>query len=75
MAYAWPRAVLILLCWIATYWLLTVLSTEVPPAVVYFTAVAWLLAGIVVFGYLYRLRRELGRLPSHASDAAERHTA
>jgi hypothetical protein len=72
MAYVSPRAVLVLLGWVATYWLLTAISTELPPAVVYFTAVAWLLAGVVIFGYLYRLRRELGLLPSQNSDANPR---
>ena len=68
MAYVWPRAVLVLFCWIATYWVLTLISAEVPPAVVYFTAVAWLLAGVVIFGYLYRLRRELGLLPNQEAE-------
>ena len=67
MAYVLPRAVLVLLGWGATYWLLTLLSTEVSPAVVYMTGIAWVLAGIVCFGYLYRLRREMGLLPDRAA--------
>jgi hypothetical protein len=59
MAYVLPRAVLVLLCWGATYWLLTLLSTHVPPTVVYMTGIGWVLAGVVCFGYLYRLRREM----------------
>ncbi|HEX4410451.1 MAG TPA: hypothetical protein VH206_16880 [Xanthobacteraceae bacterium] len=71
MAYVWPRAVLVLLCWAATYWLLTQISTYVPPAVVYFIAIAWLLAGVVVFSYLYHVRRRLGLLPHQAEDAEQ----
>jgi hypothetical protein len=70
MAYVLPRAVLVLLGWGTTYWLLTLLSTQVPPSVVYITAIAWLLAGVVCFGYLYRLRREMGLLPDRAADKA-----
>jgi hypothetical protein len=42
------------------YWILTVLSPSLAPAIVYFTGISWVLAGIVCFGYLYRLRREAG---------------
>jgi hypothetical protein len=55
-----PRAVLVLMAWGATYWFLTVLSTHVPPAVVYFTAVAWALGGVVCFGYIRALHRAAG---------------
>jgi len=58
MTYALPRAVLVLLGWGATYWILTALSPRLPPAIVYMTGFAWLFAGIVGFGYLYKLRRE-----------------
>jgi hypothetical protein len=58
--YALPRAVLVLLCWGATYWILTVLSPSLPPSVVYITGISWVLAGVVCFGYLYKLRREVG---------------
>lgn len=58
MAYVLPRAVLVLLLWGATYWLLTLLSTEVPPAVVYMTGIGWALAGVVCFGYIRKLRRD-----------------
>jgi hypothetical protein len=57
MAYVMPRAVIVLLAWGASYVILTALSTHVPSAVVYFTGVAWSLAGIACFGYLYRLRQ------------------
>jgi hypothetical protein len=59
MAYVLPRAILVLLLWGATYWLLTELSTEVPAAVVYMTGIAWALAGVVCFGYIRKLRREM----------------
>ncbi len=60
MGYILPRAFIVLIGWGATYFILTAISTHVPPAVVYFTGVAWVLAGIVCFGYLYKLRREMG---------------
>ncbi len=60
LTYVAPRAVLVLLGWGATYWILTALSPHLPPAVIYFTEIAWVLAGIVCFSYIYRLRREGG---------------
>lgn len=60
MAYLLPRAVIVLLGWGATYWLLTALSPHLPPSIVYITGIAWMLAGIVCFGYLYKLRHEAG---------------
>jgi len=66
MAYVLPRAFIVLIGWVATYWLLTLLSTYVAPAVVYFTGIAWALAGVVCFGYLYRLRVEAA-LAQHRS--------
>jgi hypothetical protein len=71
MAYVLPRAVLVLLGWGATYFLLTLVSTEVPPAVVYMTGIAWVLAGVVCFGYLYKLRREMGLLPDRKASAKQ----
>jgi hypothetical protein len=67
LAYVLPRAVIVLVGWGATYWLLTALSPHLPPTVVYITGVAWILAGVVLFGYLYRLWRELGLLPDPAA--------
>ena len=60
MAYLLPRAVIVLLGWGATYWLLTTLSPHLPPSIIYITGVTWVLAGIVCFGYLYKLRHEAG---------------
>jgi hypothetical protein len=60
MAYVLPRAVIVLLGWGATYFILTALSTHLPAAVVYITGIAWVLAGIVGFGYLYKLRQDAG---------------
>lgn len=60
LGYILPRAVIVLLGWGATYWILTALSTHLPPTVVYITGLAWVGAGIAGFGYLYRLRREFG---------------
>ncbi len=57
-AYMLRRAALVLLGWGAAYWILTAASTHLPPAVVYFAGVSWVLAGVVGFGYLYRLRCE-----------------
>jgi hypothetical protein len=58
MAYVLPRAALVLSGWFATYWFLTVISTALPPSVIYFTAVAWAMGGVVCFGYIRKLRRE-----------------
>ena len=58
LTYVLPRAVIVLLGWGAMYWILTALSPRLAPAMVYFTGISWVLAGIVCFGYLYRLRRE-----------------
>ena len=60
MAYVLPRAVIVLIGWGATYFILTALSTHLAPAIIYVTGVSWVLAGIVCFGYLYKLRREMG---------------
>jgi len=60
LGYILPRAVIVLIGWAATYWILTALSTHLPPTAVYITGLAWVGAGIACFGYLYRLRRELG---------------
>jgi hypothetical protein len=66
LAYFLPRAVIVLLGWGATYWILTALSPHLAPAIIYFTGISWVLAGIVCFGYLYRLRRDAGLLPHGA---------
>ncbi|HEX4041685.1 MAG TPA: hypothetical protein VHY10_08300 [Xanthobacteraceae bacterium] len=63
LGYVLPRAIIIVFAWIVTYWILTALSTHLPPTAVYITGLAWVAAGIAGFGYLYRLRRELGTLP------------
>lgn len=60
LGYALPRVVIVLVGWGATYWILTALSTHLPPTAVYITGIAWVAAGVAIFGYLYRLRRELG---------------
>jgi hypothetical protein len=69
MAYVLPRAVLVLLGWGATYWLLTLLSTQLPPAVVYMTGIGWALAGVVSFGYIRKLRREVDAAEGRRFDA------
>jgi hypothetical protein len=68
-----PWAVIVLLGWGATYWLLTALSPHLTPAIIYLSGIAWVLAGIVLFGYLYMLRRELGLLPNSPAVRSERH--
>jgi hypothetical protein len=60
LAYVVPRAVIVLLGWGAMYFVLTTVSPRLAPAIVYFTGISWVFAGIVCFGYLYRLRREAG---------------
>jgi hypothetical protein len=74
MAYILPRAIIVLIGWGASYWLLTLLSTQVSPMVVYFTAIAWALAGVVCFGYLYKLRREAGIGQIRSIDSGRRPT-
>ena len=73
LAYVLPRAVIVLLGWGAMYWILTALSPSLAPVIVYITGISWVLAGIVCFGYLYRLRREAG-LPQERP-VASRHKA
>ena len=68
------RAVLVLLGWGATYWILTALSPHLPPAVIYFTGIAWVLAGIVCFGYIYRLCREGGFLRDRPANTRQKAT-
>jgi hypothetical protein len=70
MACVLSRAVIVLLGWGATYWLLTALSPHLTPAIIYLSGIAWVLAGIVLFGYLYMLRRGLGLLPNSPRCAA-----
>ena len=70
LAYVLARAVVVLIGWCVMYFFLTALSTHVPPAVVYMLSVAWLLAGVVVFGYIYKLRHDLGTLPHQQAAAA-----
>jgi hypothetical protein len=71
LTYVLPRAFIVLVGWGATYFILTALSTHLPPAVVYMTGIAWVLAGIVCFGYIYRLRRDAGTLPHQQVAVAE----
>ena len=73
LAYVLPRAVIVLLGWGAMYWILTALSPSLAPVIVYLTGISWVLAGIVCFGYLSRLRREAG-LPQERP-VASRHKA
>lgn len=70
LGYVLPRAVIIVFGWIVTYWILTALSTHLPPTAVYITGLAWVAGGIAGFGYLYRLRREFGTLPHQQAAAA-----
>lgn len=60
LRYVLPRAIIVLVGWSATYWILTALSTQLPSTAVYVTGIAWVVAGVAGFGYLYRLRREIG---------------
>ena len=54
-AYVLPRAVIVLVGWGATYFILTAISTQLPTAVIYITGIVWMSAGVLCFGYLYRL--------------------
>ena len=73
LAYVLPRVVIVLLGWGAMYFVLTALSPHLAPVIVYFTGISWVLAGIVCFGYLYRLRREAGTM--HERPIPKRHEA
>ncbi|HUI12608.1 MAG TPA: hypothetical protein VL048_03955 [Xanthobacteraceae bacterium] len=66
LGYVLPRAAIVLLGWGALYFILTALSPRLAPALIYFSGISWVLAGIVCFGYLYRLRREAGSTPERA---------
>jgi hypothetical protein len=70
LAYVLARAVVVLIGWCVMYFFLTALSTHVPLAVVYMLSIAWLLAGVVCFGYIYKLRHDLGTLPHQQAAAA-----
>jgi hypothetical protein len=72
LAYVLPRAVIVLLGWGAMYWILTALSPNLAPVIVYFTGISWVLAGIVSFGYIYRLRREAGLAQDHPAAVTRR---
>ena len=74
LTYVLPRAVIVILLWGATYWILTALSPQLAPVIVYITGISWVLAGVVCFGYLYRLRREMGLLPNRATATKQRPT-
>jgi hypothetical protein len=74
LTYVLPRAVIVLLLWGATYWILTALSPELAPSIVYITGISWVLAGVACFGYLYRLRKEMGLLPDQAASPKQRQT-
>ena len=74
-AYVVPRAVIVLIGWGATYFILTALSTHLPPSVIYLTGILWMLAGIICFGYLYKLRREMALLPYGPAAAPPQPTA
>jgi len=69
-AYVLPRAVIVLVGWGATYFILTALSTRLSPSVIYITGVAWVSTGVLLFGYLYKLRREMGLLPHQLRERA-----
>jgi hypothetical protein len=72
LTYVLPRAVIALLGWGAMYWILTALSPSLAPVIVYITGISWVLAGIVGFGYLYRLRREAGPAQEHSPAVTRR---
>ena len=72
LGYVLPRAFIVFAGWAATYWILTAFSTELPATAVYATGVAWVLAGVVCFGYIYKLRYELGTLPHQQAGTAQK---
>jgi len=73
-AYVVPRAVIVLIGWGATYFILTALSTHLPPSVIYLTGILWMLAGVICFGYLYKLRRDMELLPRRPAAAPPQST-
>ncbi len=58
MAYVLPRVILVLAGWAITCGLMMKLLSSEAPMIFYMTGASWILAGIVGFGYLRRLRRE-----------------
>jgi len=58
MAYILPRAVIVMMCWSLTCGLILMLLPDANPAIFYFAGISWVLAGIVCFGYIRKLRNE-----------------
>lgn len=59
MAYVLPRAAIVLIGWLITCAIIRNVSAPGGAIAFSIAAVSWALAGIVCFGYLRRLRREL----------------
>jgi hypothetical protein len=58
MAYILPRALIVLFAWGVTCGLINHVWPNVDPKVFYVAGASWAFAGMVCFGYLYRLRGE-----------------
>jgi hypothetical protein len=58
MAYLMPRAVIVLIGWGVTCWLIMNVWSKVDPMIFYVAGASWAFAGVVCFGYLHKLRRE-----------------
>ena len=58
MGYLLPRAIIVLIAWGMTCWLIKHLWPEADPKTFYVAAASWGGASVAYFAYLRRLRRE-----------------
>ena len=61
MAYILPRAFIVLIFCGITCGLINTVWSNADPMIFYVTGASWLLAGLLCFGYLHKLRRSAQR--------------
>jgi hypothetical protein len=64
MAYILPRAFIVLVGWGITCGLIKNIWASVDPKVFLIAGISWAFAGLVCFGYLYKLRGDMQGRPS-----------
>lgn len=62
MAYLLPRAVIVLIAWVLTSWLIDNLWPDTDPMIFYVAGASWACAGFAYFAYLRKLRRDIANL-------------
>lgn len=62
MAYLLPRAVIVLIAWATSCWLIKSFWPEADPMVFGVAAASWTVGGVAYFAYLRKLRREIEAL-------------